>query len=580
MKEPFLATTALEEFWDKSKPVLFLAEWCRSNRWNTPVEFEEAGTVPCPWTNSDEIEKGYAAIEAASEWLLPLLARRLNEIHGTAFSVRYWRITAGLWLLWYVSVVYDRYRRVDVAFRVHPELSTLGLSFDSFVVPRDTLDFIQHVKGDGYNLQLVTRIMEALGHEMPRKRYSFASERFTSTVPPSLARRLVKHALRIQERFAPVIIKDSYLPSLADEFYVMTRSHGRVAINRAPVDVSSVATDEAMRASLNGIVDAKESDPFRRLLGRVLPADLPKSYLEGYSAIRTAAERHYPAKPKAIFSANAWYFDEPFKHWAAQAADKGVFLAGAQHGGNYGAFHGMLSHEHEIRIADRFYSWGWTGEKVKPFPATKLARVASLPADNRAEGILYTTTSTPRFLLQLQYSESHWLAYIDWQLRFLRAVGPTLRAHLRARPHREDLGWQYVARWRKEHPDLAIETWDVPFAKSIANCRVFVCDHIETTFAEALAANKPTVLFYNPEHRRLKDEAKPHYESLQEAGILHTTPEAAAVALENAYEDVEAWWNSPLRQKARAAFCRRFALTDPRAVDLWAREFRGLASAD
>jgi len=79
---------------------------------------------------------------------------------------------------------------------------------------------------------------------------------------------------------------------------------------------------------------------------------------------------------------------------------------------------------------------------------------------------------------------------------------------------------------------------------SLENCRLYVCDHLSTTFAEALAANKPTVLFCNPETNRLRLDAQPYFDLLRNSGILFDTPETAASAVAAVYGDVEAWWNA------------------------------------
>jgi len=129
----------------------------------------------------------------------------------------------------------------------------------------------------------------------------------------------------------------------------------------------------------------------------------------------------------------------------------------------------------------------------------------------------------------------------------------------------------------EECPGLAIEGWDIPFLESLNNSRIYVCDHQETTFAEALSADKPTILFWDPGSNPVRKEAQPYYESLHSTGILYYSPESAAEALISAYEDVEAWWNRADRQASRRAFCDQFVKTSPDAVNKWAGEFNRIA---
>ena len=108
-------------------------------------------------------------------------------------------------------------------------------------------------------------------------------------------------------------------------------------------------------------------------------------------------------------------------------------------------------------------------------------------------------------------------------------------------------------------PGLKYESWDVPFDKSLEKCRIHVSDHLATTFLEGLAVNKPTILFWDKNIHRLRPEAEPYYDELYSAGILYHSPEEAAAAVSNVYDDIESWWNDKARQKVVSRFCERFA---------------------
>jgi putative transferase (TIGR04331 family) len=142
------------------------------------------------------------------------------------------------------------------------------------------------------------------------------------------------------------------------------------------------------------------------------------------------------------------------------------------------------------------------------------------------------------------------------------------------RPHRDDYGWGGTERWQDRFPGAIIEKWDVPFWESLGNCRIVVCDYISTTFIEALAADKPTVLFWDPEVEVVREEAKPYYDALRTVGILHDTPERAATTINSVYEDVASWWNEPRRREGLRYFCQRFALAHDHPIRDWIAEFQ------
>ena len=77
-------------------------------------------------------------------------------------------------------------------------------------------------------------------------------------------------------------------------------------------------------------------------------------------------------------------------------------------------------------------------------------------------------------------------------------------------------------------------------------------DYPGTTLAEVLAANIPTICFWDKQEWLLSPLAQPLFDQLRAAGILFSRPEDAAVALNAVFPDIEAWWHASERQRARA----------------------------
>lgn len=96
--------------------------------------------------------------------------------------------------------------------------------------------------------------------------------------------------------------------------------------------------------------------------------------------------------------------------------------------------------------------------------------------------------------------------------------------------------------------------------------RLLVLDHLGTTFAQALAANVPTILFWRKELCRLTSDAAPLVEGLAAAGMLFHSPEDAARHAAAVWNDVADWWNGRELCQARKAFASRFAFTSDEAI--------------
>jgi putative transferase (TIGR04331 family) len=70
--------------------------------------------------------------------------------------------------------------------------------------------------------------------------------------------------------------------------------------------------------------------------------------------------------------------------------------------------------------------------------------------------------------------------------------------------------------------------------------------------------NTPTVIYWNPKHWELRDSAIPYFKELQRVRIFHETPESAARHLSAIWNDVDAWWTSPIEREVLEQFKKRY----------------------
>ena len=169
----FLATTANEEFWDVSSPLVFLNRSClrysRKSLWG-PLKWE---IIESPWEQRQNVLDALKYTAGVYEKTLSCLTGSLNKLHDSNRSERFWRIVLGHWLLSYIPALYDRYVLLSAALKKYPDLITIGLTDDSFVTPTDTYEFVQYIYEDAYNLQLYTKMLLALEINIEQKTSMF-----------------------------------------------------------------------------------------------------------------------------------------------------------------------------------------------------------------------------------------------------------------------------------------------------------------------------------------------------------------------------------------------------------------------
>lgn len=585
--EVFLATTALEEFWDTTKPIVFLGPWCLQHRRKPFWQKLDGKLMQDPFATVEAVREAYYQVHTCYERVLPLLAKALNGVHGKQYSVRYWRIVAGPWLHMYLSAMLERYRNLKTALSLYPRLDTVVLAEPAHVVPTGTHDFAAYLIEDTYNLQVYSRILKTLGYCFAEQGEDIRQKvHYVKAAKPSWKQEAARMASRVYARAVSrvrrsVVLKDAYFPKPV--LAALAASHpGRILpVLGSSGEFADRPVQPTLREPLAGLSFGNAE--FERCVAALLPSDLPKSLVEAYADIDQLARDNFPGRVRAVFSANAWYYDEVFKHWAADSAERGAALLGCQHGGNYGALALMPSEDHETAIVDRYFTWGWEragrAACVVPMPAPKLIDHGTDRRASSGTGLLWVATTMPRYLVQFPWTPGDFERYLDWQQRFAAGLDPEVFSELRLRPHREDNGWGLAERLRGEFPALAIESWNVSFQDSLNSCALYICDHLSTTFIEALSANTPTILFWDERANALRPEASASYALLREAGILFDSPEDAAAAVNRVRTDVAGWWRDPARQHAVASFCAHFARTGHNAIAEWQAELERCIAA-
>jgi putative transferase (TIGR04331 family) len=565
----FLATTAISEFWDKDEDIVFLGSWCL--RYDRREEWEgiKYHVLPYPWDDRERLEKAYKELQSVHERLLERLAEWLNHAHGLDRDTRYWRIVIGPWLQHFVAALLDRFTCLTDAIQKYPKLETIGLAEESYVTPRDFAEFTALSISDPYNLQLMTQMLEICGVALRRRRCPqlldctsiFASQGFlkrtTLCIAASLAKRMgVQLYLTL-----PLKARMRLLVGSGFQYWALPSP-------RQDLPLVKPIQDRARRESLS---DLLMGDTFERLVSRLLPQNLPFVYLEDFQQLRELARAR--SIPKVIASDTGLHYCDAFKVYVAEMVNCGATLVGVQHGA-YGIYKRMPVEEHELAICDTYWSWGWkTTEKIQPLPAAKLVDLReerhSVPPETT--DILWVSTLYPRYLLRFnsvplgpQFEE-----YLVWQQRFVSLLPDTLRQKVTWRPYTDDYGWAQVQRLRDACPALNVENPRQPFQKRMRQSTLLVIDHNSTAVLEVLAANKPSVFFWDPKRWEVRDSAAPFFDALRDAKVLHDTPESAAAHVATVYEDPWSWWGSETVQAARKKMVQNYANCSPDWIKSW-----------
>ena len=585
----FLALTALEDFWDKSQPILFLGQWCQP--FDDMFLLKEKMKIHL-LNHSDLVDQNpdqaYHYTFQVYEILLPQIANWLNQIHGADHSLKYWRIVIGSFLLFYIQVTYHRWNALKIAISSYVNLRTIGLAETSYLTPINTLEFaLFAAESDIWNHQLMTQILNLISFDMQsyqdytwdkelKQRQSLFGKKLSYKKITKIIIKLISlltklRGFNIIGLYGPA----GWLATKKDFFKVFLLSKFRILPLLGYRDVERAATERPLlnmliRESLSTLV---ATDDFSRIVLETLKINFPINFIEHYQEEIQKIDRCFPFSPRIVLG--GWILNDKTAIWGAKLSEQGSMLVSTQHGGGYGILNLSSYEALEKANSDVFISWGWKdmNNNVLPapsvyFPELKEIRKQQNHKKNRNSFILWPTTDIMRYTVHFTSVALTSREYFDWQEQFLSNLESKVsnKIIMRLRPNSK-----YQAYIKKKWNTLNVQCPhdNESFFKQLSRAKIIISDNINTTFLYALACNIPTILFWDKNAWKIREEAKPYFKALQQVGIYHDSPKSAAEMLNKVFDNPNKWWTNKSLQLARQIFCDNYAKMSPDGLRNW-----------
>lgn len=556
-----LILTADRTLWPEDD-CLFLGAWC--------LPPSDANIMPYPFAEDDSLYVAYQYLQTVYNRLFPQIAMHLNQLHGCHRSLRYWEIVAGYWFREYIEILYERYTCVKSAFKHHPKLSVKLMHSKDYLTPEDSLHFAKLYISDRYNLQLYTQVIDCLsdidGTRLPQGTYQTSPGHNLDR-----KKQLIKWISLIFAKRSRLFINASYLP-LKTLVKLAIRLGTIPSLDTPHFIFKATSRNEVLRDILQNL---STEDEFEEMIAATLPQNLPKIYLENFSALQKKIKRFYPVKPvTTILTANSFAVNEGFKTWAAEQIESyNAQLVIAQHGGNYGVARWNSSEDYETHIADYYLTYGWNDvhkQNIVPFIANRITHQASIPYKQTGT-IMWVMCSFPRYAYTM-YSvpvAGQFHDYLGDQVAFLNALNTECLSLIRCRLYPHEYGWSDKEYYLKHYPNLQFDQRKGSMLEALKSTRLFVCSYNATAHLEAMVANIPCILYWEPKHWQLRPEAQELHAKLETHGILHRSPESAARKVNEVFHNPLSWWMQEDIQEVRKQFCDTYARTHKNSDDMW-----------
>ena len=571
MEPRYLITTADERTWVFDRPVVFLGEWCRI--------FEREHI----WQNMDAIvaapyglglknkDADHAEARVLEDRIFVDLIDTLNQHHGVKHGERFWKIVLGHWLRRFVDVMINRIKTLEQCIQTYKISGTAAYVNECYsLATQDSYSAILAYDDNRWNVELNNRILGRIGFADYCKDSIFdekSANFYLAPHLPSAKRKVHKRFIELASKLSTHLVRDndafiinSYLPKKEEiklQFALLQFPQLWGPANAH----KTIRPDQDLRNRLAGNIESESKYRLERILRAMLFELIPICYLEGFSSLNENIKQlPWPSNPKFIFTSNNFDFDEIFKLWAATKIELGSKYYIGQHGNNYGT-HRYMYPAIEEETADKFLTWGWTDGLPQHTPAFVLKNNKSKSVRRNLKTHLLLAELHCNRRISLWDGVSEFQQYFEDQHHFVRLLHFRPKSQLIVRLHggHRDLEWNEVARWQAIDPSLSIDDGAVNIKSLIAKSRLVVHSYDSTGILETLSQNIPTLAFWQNGFEHLRESAKPYYQILVDAGIVHLSAESVAAKVNDVWDDVDGWrWQDNV-QIARRKFCERYA---------------------
>ena len=582
----YLATTAISDLWDMSKEIAYLGPWCLSNNMlSDKINLFTENYIPSPWFPISRREEAYNYCYAKFLVIMPEIAKQMNFIHKVSYPERYWRILVGPWLGYFISAIYDRYKRIERAVEVLQD-------FKTHVVPLDRCNIVSYnmedlviskkakMRTDYYNLILFSLVAYELCKDENLIECDFQVKTEIEEVTRSWKRQIF-HTIKTKVDkliWGPTVLTEMYHLDLKELLYLKYKVgiktlHFIDCINSS--SLAGMTLEEMYSAKTRDRLKFKfNDDRFMTFISKLIPKAIPVQYVEEYSVNREKIKSM--GKIRVLGTAGANISNEFYKFLAAESILKNAKLLFFQHGSGHGAEQLFPSYEISSDF-DISYTWGVANKKYKRLPSAHLSRIRDKYA-LKLNKLLFVGTAAWRYQFRfnsLIFTDDI-LKYFNDKALFLNFLSDNIKIQTLYRSAR-DLGWGEIDYIKTNFPMIKVLAVDksklVNWMKKI---RLLVIDHSGTSLFEALTINVPTVFFWNQDLYRMRSDIKECFNKFQEVGVLFSDPVSASRKVNEIYHNPLAWWHSYDIQQIREEFCERFAYSTKEWINVWAKELKSV----
>ena len=547
-------------------------------------DYDDVEVAPYRRQSSFDLEKDHNFVQLKFDKYVSILAERLNQIHGTSYSMLFWKRALSMSFERYITLVHDVFENCESYFSADRHVCNV-LSKKSYYIPLDFDDqrnFFQHSHyGQEQIFSIYMHTLYPGGLKTKDDLLKTNSECGNKSLEKSLLLRLLKQdfSRATFEKIKRKLLEKYYFRKahrigIMGSFFsarylnlLMIKSKGSIYPIKWNMDLKG---DNVSLSDERKYLSEKQQDfdEFDRFFFASIEYCMPKIFVEYFKKVEQYYVNYFNKYSSLEFvTSEAWLSSNSLCIALALLKERGIRHIYNEHNYLEHPWVGSLIYK-EVALSDLFVSIGWHSNKIpNMIKGASLFEFILNRSLKKQYKICYISDNP--LVKKAHYTASYGTGaenaqkYYSFVRSFFANMNCETRSEIlfRGYPQSNTENALYYDHEFMLDPYLKhvkkFENMAV-FGKTLMlQSNLVIVDYISTSYLEAMIMNIPTVFFWNPETYYLSSDYSDFFDSLISVGICQTDPIKAALFVESVKDDPEKWWTQETVQKVKDDFLQR-----------------------
>ena len=503
------------------------------------------------WANKSLLAKDYLYLESLYEKCLKQFALKLNLYHKSNYSIRFWRILIGPWLSSFLFIIYDKFYSIKDCLKKYnvEQINFLDFVKKERFIPGDMDEYIMSAESDPWHQYLSQEIIKTFF--LHKKKIKYVSKYKLNNfrdISPNTKKSLLKNVF--SETMEYLSSRKSY-KYFINSTYLGTIGETKLSyqLNQLPIPYKREKLIFNNKINNKGRCEIIKKNTFKNTFEKnffnFAIKTIPIAFLEGYKELRKFNNNsNYPDKPKAIFSSNNLWYDTFSMYYTAQKTEKGCKLIYGQHGGCYGINSFSFLEKHEIKISDKYLSWGWERKNKKVQKLGIISNLSKLKRDGNSKGLLILFRGIKKFFVSMEsgIGTEPFKNYASYCTTFYNNLSSKIIKDVILRPQNKEYQ-KALLKNLKNYNDLNLSKSS--FSNDCNKSKLIINTCNSTPFLQLLSMDFPSITIWDKKNNPIRKETQRYVDLLYKNNLLFYDPKKAAKFVNKIWiKGVEEWWNS------------------------------------